>query len=42
VKTTVQHVFPDGELNNVIEQIANREQDPYSIVDHVIRNLRFK
>ena len=42
VKATVQHVFPDGELNKVVEQIANRQQDPYSVVDQVIRNLRFK
>jgi LAO/AO transport system kinase len=42
VKTAVQQVFPNGELNKVVEQIANRKQDPYSVVDHVIRNLRFK
>jgi hypothetical protein len=42
VKATVQHVFPNGELNKVVEQIANRQQDPYSVVDQVIRNLRFK
>jgi LAO/AO transport system kinase len=42
VKTAVQQVFPNGELNKVVEQIADRRQDPYSVVDHVIRNLRFK
>ena len=42
VKTAVQQVFPNGELNKVVEQIADRKQDPYSVVDHVIRNLRFK
>jgi GTPase len=42
LKATVQQVFPDGELNQVVEQIANRQQDPYSIVDAIIRNLRFK
>jgi GTPase len=42
LKATVQQVFPDGELNKVVEQIANRQQDPYSIVDAIIRNLRFK
>jgi LAO/AO transport system kinase len=42
VKTAVQQVFPDGELNDVAEQIANRQQDPYSVVDAIIRKLRFK
>ena len=42
VNTAVQQVFPNGELNKVVEQIADRKQDPYSVVDHVIRNLRFK
>jgi len=42
VNTAVQQVFPNGELNRVVEQIADRKQDPYSVVDHVIRNLRFK
>ena len=42
VKTAVQQVFPNGELNEIVEQIANRQQDPYSVVDQVIRKLRFK
>jgi LAO/AO transport system kinase len=42
VKTAIQQVFPDGEMNRVVEQIATRQQDPYSVVDAVIRNLRFK
>jgi LAO/AO transport system kinase len=42
VKTAVQQVFPDGELNDVAAQIANRQQDPYSVVDAIIRKLRFK
>jgi LAO/AO transport system kinase len=42
VKTAMQQVFPDGELNEVAEQIANRQQDPYSVVDAIIRKLRFK
>jgi GTPase len=42
VKSAVQQVFPDGELNKVVEQIAERQRDPYSIVDEIIRNLRFK
>lgn len=42
VKTAIQQVFPNGEMNRVVEQIANRQQDPYSVVDSIIRNLRFK
>jgi LAO/AO transport system kinase len=42
VITTLQQAFPDGSLNDVVERIANREQDPYSVVDEIIRNLRFK
>jgi LAO/AO transport system kinase len=42
VKTAIQQVFPDGELNRVVDQIANRQQDPYSVVDEIIRNSRFK
>jgi LAO/AO transport system kinase len=42
LKTAIQNVFPDGELNRIVEQIADRRQDPYSVVDEIIRNLRFK
>ena len=42
VSTAVQQVFPNGELNRVVEQIADRRRDPYSLVDEVVRNLRFK
>ena len=42
LKTAVQEIFPDGELNKVADRIASRQQDPYSVVDGVIRNLRFK
>lgn len=42
VKTAVQQVFPDGRMNKVVTDIAERRQDPYSIVDEVIRNIEFK
>ena len=42
LQATVQQVLPDGKLDGVVEQIANRQQDPYSLVDEIIRNLRFK
>jgi LAO/AO transport system kinase len=40
--TAVQQVFPNGELNQVVEQIAERRQDPYSIVDQIIRSTTFE
>ena len=42
VKTAIEQVFPDGGLNRVVEDIANREKDPYSVVEQIIRGIRFK
>jgi GTPase len=42
LKTTVEKALPDGKLDSIVEQIANRQQDPYSVVDEIIRSLRFK
>jgi LAO/AO transport system kinase len=42
VHTAVQTIFPDSELNRVIEQIADRKQDPYSVVDEIIRGASFR
>jgi LAO/AO transport system kinase len=42
VQTAVQQLFPDGELNNIVEQIANRTQDPYTLVDQIVRSSEFK
>jgi LAO/AO transport system kinase len=41
VSKAVQQVFPDGELNKVIEEIADRRKDPYSIVENIIHNSKF-
>jgi len=41
-KTALQQVFPNGDVAKVVDAIADRQQDPYSVVDEVIRNLRFK
>lgn len=41
VNKAVQQVFPDGELNKVIEEIANRRKDPYSIVESIVQNSKF-
>jgi LAO/AO transport system kinase len=42
LKTTVEKAPPDGKFDSIVEQIANRQQDPYSVVDEIIRSLRFK
>jgi LAO/AO transport system kinase len=38
----MQQVFPGEEIDKVVERIVGGQQDPYSTVDEVIRNLRFK
>ena len=42
VNTAVEQIFPDGELNDLVSAIAERRQDPYSVVEQIIRNLRFQ
>jgi len=42
VTTAVQQVFPNGELNRVVAEIAQRRKDPYSVVDQIVRNSRFQ
>lgn len=42
VNTAMQQIFKDGELEKVVEQITNRQQDPYTIVDEIIRNSELK
>jgi LAO/AO transport system kinase len=42
VSKAVQQVFPDGELNKVVQDIADRRRDPYSIVENIVQNLQFK
>jgi LAO/AO transport system kinase len=42
VEKALQQAFPNGKMQKVVELIVNREQDPYSVVDEVVRNLRFK
>jgi LAO/AO transport system kinase len=42
VAKAVQAVFPDGELNQVIEEIADRRKDPYSVVDQIIQTSKFQ
>jgi LAO/AO transport system kinase len=42
VGTAIQQIFPDGEMNSIIEQIVNRQQDPYTVVEEIVRNSTFK
>jgi hypothetical protein len=42
LEAALQQVFPNGEFNRIVDRIASRQQDPYSVVDAVIRNSRFK
>ena len=42
VTTAVQQVFPNGELNKVVAEIAERRKDPYSVVEQIVRNSRFQ
>ena len=42
ITMAVQQVFPDGELGKLVTEIAERRQDPYSVVEQIIGNLRFQ
>jgi LAO/AO transport system kinase len=42
VNSAMQRVFADDELDRIIEQITNRQQDPYTIVDEIVRNSELK
>ena len=42
ITTAVQQVFPDGELSKLVTEIAERRQDPYSVVEKIIGALRFQ
>ena len=42
VTTALQQVFPNGELNKVVAEIAERRKDPYSVVEQIVRNSRFQ
>ena len=42
ITMAVEQVFPDGELGKLVIEIAERRQDPYSVVEQIIGNLRFQ
>jgi LAO/AO transport system kinase len=39
---TIRQAFPNGEFARAVEQIAERKQDPYSIVEKVLRGMKFE
>jgi LAO/AO transport system kinase len=42
VSTALQQVFSNGDLDRIAGEIAERKQDPYSIVDKIVRNAKFE
>jgi LAO/AO transport system kinase len=42
VHAALQEVFPNGEINQVVDRIAERQEDPYSIVDKIVRDTQFR
>jgi LAO/AO transport system kinase len=42
ITAAVQQAFPNGELSKIVTEIAERRQDPYSVVEKIIGNLRFQ
>ena len=41
VKSALEHAFPDGALTRTVEDIADRKTDPYTVVDRIIKTMRF-
>jgi len=41
VSAAVQQVFSNGDLDRIAGEIAERKQDPYTIVDRIVRNAKF-
>jgi LAO/AO transport system kinase len=42
ITAAVQQVFPNGELGKIVTEIAERRQDPYSVVEKIIGTLKFQ
>jgi GTPase len=42
VNSAIEQVFSNGEMNKLIDQIVNRQQDPYTVVEEIVRNSTFK
>jgi LAO/AO transport system kinase len=41
VKTVIDRAFSDGELSRIVDDIAKRDKDPYSVVDRIIKGIKF-
>ena len=41
VNAAVQQVFSNGDLDRIVGEIADRKQDPYSIVEKIVRSAKF-
>ena len=41
VQAAIQQAFSDKDLDRIVEEIAARRQDPYSIVDRIVRTATF-
>jgi hypothetical protein len=42
VRQVIDAVFPAGSIDKVVEEIAERQIDPYSAADRVVRRLEVK
>ena len=42
VRKTVETVFPGNDLEKIVDRIAQRETDPYTIVEEIVRRTRFE
>ncbi len=42
VNTAIRQAFPGGKLDEIVEQIVKRRQDPYSVVEQIIHGSPFK
>lgn len=42
VLTTLENVFSNGEFDAVVDAIARRERDPYTVVDEILDRIRFE
>jgi LAO/AO transport system kinase len=42
VNTVIQQALSNGDLDRIATEIAERKQDPYSVVDRIVRNAKFE
>jgi LAO/AO transport system kinase len=39
LRTTLSKALPNGELNRIVDEIAERKQDPYSVVERICKSI---